>query len=1192
MEPKKKRIITIVGFLLLIITISELLKELNILPATFFGNQWLDKLLLVFAALIYEIFKDYSKDIFKDLIKNNNSSTEVKIFNTNSADLTETLKKLKARIIKRSQYHIQDVQETEVKFIEKLNWRIRVNEKKYLLKQGDLFSIEKEFHSETPSPQGFIIIGFPGVGKTTSMHNYLLKSLDSSAQIKIPIYFSLSLWTTDQPLVEWMKNELDKNYQIKKGDIEELVNNNVFTPVFDGLDQVNIDLRSKCAERIYEYSKGNSIILTCRPNEFMVLDMHFRNNEISLTDSFTIFELNPLLFEQVSTTLSKIKDSQHLLDKAKANEQFAALIAFPMLLYIVVTIRDAIKDVDFNIDIKKAYQILWEKYDIYIFNKEGINSGIRTKLQRKISYREEQTRTWLHRLSCQTNNNIFIEDLQPEFLTFKADKYLYYFFSRIFCAVSLSIAVGFFLSGPFNYFSAGVLSGCTITIITIILREYLKNTNISTKLNKKTYFSVIFKIILFYVPCSLTLISYFGFSTPRKGQDMRIYETFALTEANAGLFMALFMGVIFGLREYWYDTRDVKPVERISIDWKQFIKFGMIGGILLGVFLAICAILVVNLLPNSTFSNWGRTVQMFSSNTVSISLLAITAGIAFGFPLIGVLGVLKQDEILENPQKKIEFEIKPNYGIRMSFLNLLKGSIPAGLIMVSIYGLFFWFLTKDFSCFLKGVNTGFGGAIMVALWFGGFDVIQHFVLRIIIYLRHYGPWDYVRFMEFSTRLRFVKPAGASYEFFHDTLYDYFKTNFEDKKVPKVDYSLISVLILIIIIPLSFTVYNRISLNHFWQDGNGFNFVSIPKDIHKTKVYNTFVVGKSGHLSIKAKGTINVGSFAGSVTPEGTEGGFLGFRIGDTFDFQPTKIAKHGALLVYSTKKDKFYTFADQPIFSFPFKERVMSLKVSQGDTIRFLINDNEWNNNSGKFQIKMQFVNPDKKRIIAHRGGSGLAPENTLEAIKNALSINAKTIEIDIRQTKDNVLVVMHDNNVGRTTNGNGKIGDYTYENLKKLDVGNNGFEQFSNIKIPTLKEVLLLLKPTSASLLIEVKDPSSYIGLEERLIKLIREFNMADRVEVFCFDSKFIKNFKMNNPDIKTGVFVLSLWDMNYDTGAESVGLYFLTALLFPDFVERLQRKNYNVYVWTVNSSFYFKPILNSAVDGIITDYPNKFLF
>ena len=128
-------------------------------------------------------------------------------------------------------------------------------------------------------------------------------------------------------------------------------------------------------------------------------------------------------------------------------------------------------------------------------------------------------------------------------------------------------------------------------------------------------------------------------------------------------------------------------------------------------------------------------------------------------------------------------------------------------------------------------------------------------------------------------------------------------------------------------------------------------------------------------------------------------------------------------------------------------------------------------------------------QIFAHRGSSGTHPENTLPAFAEAVRVNADGIELDVHLTEDGELVVIHDEEVDRTTNGKGLVREKTLEEIKKLNAGLWFNDKFPAAKIPTLKEVLdlLLQKNYRGTVMIEIKtDKYEYAGIEEKVSKLL----------------------------------------------------------------------------------------------------------
>jgi len=122
----------------------------------------------------------------------------------------------------------------------------------------------------------------------------------------------------------------------------------------------------------------------------------------------------------------------------------------------------------------------------------------------------------------------------------------------------------------------------------------------------------------------------------------------------------------------------------------------------------------------------------------------------------------------------------------------------------------------------------------------------------------------------------------------------------------------------------------------------------------------------------------------------------------------------------------------------------------------------------------------EKTTITGHRGAAGLAPENTLSSVKKALELKVDRIEVDVRQTKDKVVVCMHDKTIGRTTSGDGDVSEFTFSELKKYDAGIGFSEKFRKEKVPNLDDVFELIDG-KASLVIEIKDGDElYPGIEK----------------------------------------------------------------------------------------------------------------
>ena len=230
-------------------------------------------------------------------------------------------------------------------------------------------------------------------------------------------------------------------------------------------------------------------------------------------------------------------------------------------------------------------------------------------------------------------------------------------------------------------------------------------------------------------------------------------------------------------------------------------------------------------------------------------------------------------------------------------------------------------------------------------------------------------------------------------------------------------------------------------------------------------------------------------------------------------------------------------------------------------------------------------------KIYAHRGASGYAPENTLEAFKLAIKQGAEGIELDVQLTKDGEVVVIHDETIDRVSNKTGFVKDYTLAELKEFSFDNN-IEGYKNTKIPTLKEVLELLKPTNLMLNIELKTSIIwYENIEEKVLKLVYDADMRDRVIYSSFNHYSIK--KIKNLDEKANTALLFgdviLYTVNYIKNANIPAIHPpVYQLKMDNFLDEYINSGLDIRVWTVNNPDDMQSLINKNIDAIITNYPD----
>lgn len=246
--------------------------------------------------------------------------------------------------------------------------------------------------------------------------------------------------------------------------------------------------------------------------------------------------------------------------------------------------------------------------------------------------------------------------------------------------------------------------------------------------------------------------------------------------------------------------------------------------------------------------------------------------------------------------------------------------------------------------------------------------------------------------------------------------------------------------------------------------------------------------------------------------------------------------------------------------------------------------------------------------VIAHRGASGHAPENTLPAFQLALEMGAHALEMDVTLTADGEVVLMHDPTVDRTTDGTGDITTLTLAQVKALDAGYgftapDGSHPFrgQGIEVPTLSEVLTTFP--DALLLLDVKTEGG-LPLADRVVEVIRAHEAVDRVMIGAFDGDIMRRIRQQLPGVTTSLaedesilfFALQVPRLHqwYRPPAPALQVPEYSGrihVLTPRFVAAAHQLGMKVHVWTVNDAGDMARFVDMGVDGLITDYPDRAL-
>ena len=234
--------------------------------------------------------------------------------------------------------------------------------------------------------------------------------------------------------------------------------------------------------------------------------------------------------------------------------------------------------------------------------------------------------------------------------------------------------------------------------------------------------------------------------------------------------------------------------------------------------------------------------------------------------------------------------------------------------------------------------------------------------------------------------------------------------------------------------------------------------------------------------------------------------------------------------------------------------------------------------------------------VIAHRGFSGEAPENTLAAFKKAIEVGSDMMEMDVHFSKDGQVVVIHDDHLERTTNGRGKIADHTLRELKNLDAGSWFGPPFSGEQIPTLKEVLELAK---GNILVNIEIKNGYLGpytifdLADRTLQEVQRKRMVKQVVFSSFSPSAVERVREGNSHARLALLYHKSWSILEEVtgGKPFPTLNLRSSFLTKDKITRVHAQGMKVNTYTVNSREEMDQFIRWRIDGIITNYPDRLI-
>ncbi len=214
---------------------------------------------------------------------------------------------------------------------------------------------------------------------------------------------------------------------------------------------------------------------------------------------------------------------------------------------------------------------------------------------------------------------------------------------------------------------------------------------------------------------------------------------------------------------------------------------------------------------------------------------------------------------------------------------------------------------------------------------------------------------------------------------------------------------------------------------------------------------------------------------------------------------------------------------------------------------------------------------------IGHRGAKGLVTENTIESFRKALEFGVNAIEFDVRKTKDNVLIVIHDENLKRVWNKNLLVKNCELREIKEI----------SNYKIPTLEEALEFIDKRVEKILIEIKE----LGTENLIYETVKNFKLTNRAILISFLEETLVNLRKIDKKIDLGlIYVKHKNPIDFIKFINANYLLPFYKFTHTKDIENAHKNKIKLLTWTINNENEIKTYYEKGVDGIATDFPNLF--
>lgn len=226
--------------------------------------------------------------------------------------------------------------------------------------------------------------------------------------------------------------------------------------------------------------------------------------------------------------------------------------------------------------------------------------------------------------------------------------------------------------------------------------------------------------------------------------------------------------------------------------------------------------------------------------------------------------------------------------------------------------------------------------------------------------------------------------------------------------------------------------------------------------------------------------------------------------------------------------------------------------------------------------------------MIAHRGLSGIAPQNSIPAVKKAIEYGYDGCEFDIHTTKDGKWVVIHNDTVDSMTDGEGKVADFTLEQIRKLRLDSgNAIEQYENLQVPTLEEVLEIIAESEITPVIEIKNCDTEYLPDVK--KLLEKYKLTERAEIISFEREYLEQYRKLDSSAQMMLLtsVITEDDVNWcvENGVDTVNFDYFNLIKCIKGFSLAKQKGLRLAAWTVDNTVYKDVMVLFGVQGITTN-------